>query len=112
MHKKYIGTIIPAVLMFTISQILSADSKYLIIILITIGYALNEVAWMGGFYFDMMDIAPDFVGILQGINKTIGLAPGFIIPMVISALTPDVLYLKLLTSIHILNFLLKKIGNC
>lgn len=80
---------IPAVFMFVISQI-PPDQKHLIIGLIAVGYGLNEVAWMGGFYFCIMDMAPDYVGILQGISKTIGLAPGFIIPAVISALTPNV----------------------
>lgn len=58
--------------------------------MITIGYSLNEFAIMGGYWYAMMDIAPDFVGILQGLNKTLGLAPGFIIPPIIAALTPNV----------------------
>lgn len=75
--------------MFVVSQ-LPSDQKYVIIGLITIGYALYEVAWMGGFSFSLLDIAPDYVGILQGINNTIGLMPGFIMPVVISKLTPEV----------------------
>nr|CAH0105935.1 unnamed protein product [Daphnia galeata] len=82
-----IGTLFPAILMFTVSQ-LSPDQKYIIIGLITIGYALCEVTWMGGFSFAFMDMAPDYVGIIQGINNTIGLMPGFIVPVVISNLTP------------------------
>jgi hypothetical protein len=84
-----IGTLFPAILMFTVSQ-LSPDQKYIIIGLITIGYALCEVTWMGGFSFAFMDMAPDYVGIIQGINNTIGLMPGFIVPVVISNLTPGV----------------------
>jgi hypothetical protein len=76
-------------LMFTVSQ-LPPDQKYVIIGLITIGFAFHEVAWMGGFSFAFMDMAPDYVGIIQGINNTIGLMPGFIIPVVISNLTPEV----------------------
>ena len=77
--------------MFISSQ-LTSQHKYLIISLITIGYSLTEFAVMGGYNFAMMDIAPDFLGILNGINKTISLAPGFIIPLIISALTPDVIF--------------------
>ncbi|EFX89865.1 hypothetical protein DAPPUDRAFT_309475 [Daphnia pulex] len=83
-----IGTLFPAIMMFTVSQ-LPPDKKYVIIGLITIGYALYEVAWMGGFSFAFMDMAPDYVGIIQGINNTIGLMPGFIMPVVISNLTPE-----------------------
>jgi hypothetical protein len=45
------GTLFPAILMFTVSQ-LSPDQKYIIIGLITIGYALCEVTWMGGISWD------------------------------------------------------------
>lgn len=76
--------------MFISSQ-LTPEHKYLIISLITIGYSLTEFAVMGGYNFAMIDIAPDYFGILQGINKTISLAPGFIIPLIISALTPNVI---------------------
>ena len=75
--------------MFAVSQV-SSDQKYVIIGLITIGYALYEVAWMGGFCFSLLDIAPDYVGILQGMNNTIGLMPGFMMPVVIASLTPNV----------------------
>ncbi len=36
-----------------------------------------------------MDMAPDYVGVLQGINNTIGLTPGFMMPVIIAALTPN-----------------------
>ncbi|XP_046436871.1 sialin-like [Daphnia pulex] len=83
-----IGTLTPGALMFISSQ-LTQEHKYYIISLITVGYSLTEFAVMGGYNFAMMDIAPDYLGVLQGINKTISLAPGFIIPMIISALTPN-----------------------
>jgi ACS family sodium-dependent inorganic phosphate cotransporter/ACS family sodium-dependent inorganic phosphate cotransporter-like MFS transporter 1/2/3/4 len=47
-------------MMFTVSQ-LPPDQKYVIIGLITIGFAFHEVAWMGGFSFAFMDMAPDYV---------------------------------------------------
>lgn len=89
-----IGTLIPAAMMFAVSQ-MNPEEKYAIISLITVGFGFHEVAVMGGFAFVLLDIAPDFVGILQGINNTIGLAPGFIIPMIVSALTPEVICLFL-----------------
>ncbi|KAI9555754.1 hypothetical protein GHT06_018269 [Daphnia sinensis] len=97
-HNKYtsttvrkifhvVGTLIPGALMFISSQ-LSSEYKYFIISLITISYSLTEFAVMGGFGYAMIDLAPDYLGILQGINKTISLAPGFITPLIVSALTP------------------------
>ena len=76
--------------MFIASQ-LTPEYNYYIISLITIAYSLTEFAIMGGYSFVMIDMAPDLVGILQGINKTISLAPGFITPLVIAALTPEVI---------------------
>ena len=64
------GTLLPAAMMFAASQ-LNPDQKYAIIGLITIGYSLHEVSVMGGYYFAVMDIAPAFVGVIQGINKTV-----------------------------------------
>ena len=84
--------------MFISSQ-LTPEHKYFIISLITIGYSLTEFAVMGGYNFAMMDIAPDYFGILQGINKTISLAPGFIIPLIISALTPHVIMFFILSNL-------------
>ncbi|XP_045027408.1 sialin-like [Daphnia magna] len=97
-HNKYtpttvrkifhvVGTLMPGALMFVSSQ-LSSEYKYFIISLITISYSLTEFAVMGGFGYAMIDLAPDYIGILQGINKTISLAPGFITPLIVSALTP------------------------
>lgn len=76
-------------MMFVVSQ-LPPEKKYIIVGLITVGYAMFEFAWMGGFSFAFMDMAPDYVGIIQGINNTIGLMPGFIMPVVISNMTPEV----------------------
>ena len=76
--------------MFTISQLNpETDGKYLIMALITVGFAIDEVAVMGGHSFCLLDMAPDFVGILQGINNTISFSQGFI-PIVVAALTTEV----------------------
>jgi len=82
------GTVIPAAMMFTVSQ-LGPDQKYLIIAFITIGLSLSEATFVAGFGNVLMDVAPNYMGILQGINNTLGLTPGFIMPLVIAALTPN-----------------------
>ncbi len=48
---------------------------------------------IGGYTFAFLDMAPDFVGSLQGINFTIGASAGLVIPIVIGALTPNVINL-------------------
>lgn len=80
--------------MFIVSQ-LPPEEKYAIISLITIGFAFHEVTFVGGFSLCMIDLAPDFVGILQGINNTIGLMPGFVVPSVVAAMTANVYMLNL-----------------
>jgi len=83
-----VGTVTAAAAMFGVSQ-MGADQKYLIVALIAIGMSLAEVANVGGFKIVLMDVAPSFMGILQGINNSIGLTPGFIMPVVITVLTPN-----------------------
>ena len=92
------GTVTAAAAMFGVSQ-MGADQKYLIVALIAIGMSLAEVANVGGFKIVLMDVAPSFMGILQGINNSIGLTPGFIMPVVITVLTPNVT-----SKIHFLRF--------
>lgn len=48
------------------------------------------MAVMGGLLLSFLDMAPDFVGILVGLARTIGSATGFIIPSLISFMTPNV----------------------
>lgn len=45
---------------------------------------------MGGFYFCLMDLAPDFVGVLQGIGSTAFAVQGLLLPMVVSVMAPNV----------------------
>jgi len=82
-----VGTLGPAAMMFAVFN-MNSDHKYLIISLITIGVSLTEVTMMGGFYYALMDVAPEYSGILQGIKNTVGLSTGFIVPMIVSFLTP------------------------
>ena len=76
-------------MMFGVSQ-MGPDEKYWIIALITIAISASEVTYVAGFGICLMDVAPNYMGILQGINNTLGLSPGFIMPLVIAALTPNV----------------------
>jgi len=83
-----IGSVGSAAMAFAVSQ-MASDEKYLIISLITIGISLTEVTLMGGSYFALINIAPEFVGVLQGASNTIGWSTAFIVPMITSALTPN-----------------------
>jgi len=58
------------------------------------------VTWVGGFTFSYLDMAPDFVGILQGINLTIASLAGFVMPIVIGKLTPSVIILIITIQIY------------
>ena len=80
---------------------MNSDHKYLIISLITIGVSLTEVTMMGGFYYALMDVAPEYSGILQGIKNTVGLSTGFIVPMIVSFLTPTVNSIKIVILIFV-----------
>ena len=94
----YLGTVIPAAMMFTVSQ-LGPDQKYLLITFITIGLSLAEITYVAGFGIILMDVAPNYFGTLKGINNTLGLTPGFIMPLVIGALTSNVTTSKLIFNI-------------
>jgi len=69
-----VGTVIPAAMLFAVSQV-DSDRKYLIIALITVALSLPEVTNVAGFGSILMEIAPNYMGILQGINNSLGLAP-------------------------------------
>ena len=84
-----LGTFIPAALLFVVSQ-LHFEQKYAIIGVITIGYSMAEIAGMGGFRYALFDAAPQYIGVLQGLTNSIGLAPGFVMPVIIAALTTNV----------------------
>ena len=45
---------------------------------------------MGGFLYSLLDLAPDFVGVLQGLTSTAFAIQGLLLPMIVSAMTPNV----------------------
>ncbi len=91
---------------------MSPQHKYWIIGLITVVYSLTEIGWLAGYFFSLMDMAPSmnclrhfffyhdfmyvrlyagFIGILGGIIGTGALLTGFVTPVILSVLTPNVI---------------------
>ena len=78
-------------MMFGVSQT-GPDRTHLILPFIITGVSFAEATHIAGFGIVLLDIAPNHMGILEGINNTIGLTPGIIVPLVIAALTPKVTF--------------------
>ena len=76
-------------MMFGVSQT-GPDKKYLILPFIIIGASSCEMTHVAGIGLVLMDVSPSYFGILHGINNTISVTPGIVMPLVIAALTPDV----------------------
>jgi len=106
-----IGTILPAIILFSVSQLDPAQNKYLVIALLTLANATSEgiiilnlnillvniicpkfikAAISGGFVYCLLDLAPDFVGILYGLCVTALSAGGFLVPLAVSAIVQNV----------------------
>ena len=104
-----IGTILPAIILFSVSQLDPAQNKYLVIALLTLANAISEgiiilnlntildsntnilkVAISGGFMYCLLDLAPDFVGILYGLCVTAISAGGFLVPLAVAAIVQNV----------------------
>ena len=60
------------------------------VILLTLGVALTGFQYGGGLYMNAGDIAPKYAGIIYGISNTFASLPGFLAPMAIGYLTPEV----------------------
>ena len=60
------------------------------IIMFTTSMAVHEIAICGGFYFSHPDIAGPFAGSVFGITNTMAQIPGFVNPMLVAYLTPNV----------------------
>ena len=56
----------------------------------TISMAIHEIAICGGFYFSHADIAGPFAGSVFGITNTMAQIPGFVNPLLVAYLTPNV----------------------
>jgi len=86
-------------MMFGLSQI-GPNQQYLILPFITIGSSMTEVTLLAGYGTALMDMAPNFLGILYGVSYSIGLTPGAFMPLIIAALTPNVIGINLDQTIH------------
>ena len=60
------------------------------IVMFTTSMAIHEIAICGGFYFSHPDIAGPFAGSVFGITNTMAQIPGFVNPMLVAYLTPNV----------------------
>ena len=56
--------------------------------------AIHELAICGGFYFSHSDIAGPFAGSVFGITNTMAQIPGFVNPLLVAYLTPNVSFLN------------------
>lgn len=72
--------------------------------------AVHEIAICGGFYFSHPDIAGPFAGSVFGITNTMAQIPGFVNPMLVAYLTPNVSNTVLYGKNHSL-FVINKLFN-
>jgi hypothetical protein len=84
-----VGFLVPAISIFAVGQ-LTYQWRYVAVFLLALSQAAGELAIMGGFLLSNIDLAPQYSGVLQGIASTVGTIPGFISPLVMSYLTPQV----------------------
>lgn len=70
--------------------------------------AIHELAICGGFYFSHSDIAGPFAGSVFGITNTMAQIPGFVNPLLVAFLTPNVSYRTThFIRIHIIDIMLR-----
>ena len=82
-----VGLGIPAI-MFCLMTF--AESNAAKIFILTIAGSANHFTTTGGYFLSHSDVAGSFGGILFGICNTIGMFSGFINPLIIAALAPNV----------------------
>ena len=85
------GFLLPALSVLAVGQ-LSYEHRYVAVLLLAVSQAAGELAIMGGFLLSNMDLAPQYTGVLQGLASTVGTVPGFVSPVVMSYLTPQVIF--------------------
>ena len=69
---------------------LSADDIVGHLTLFTIAMATHEFAMCGGYYFSYSDFAGPFASSLFGFGNTMCIIPGFINPILVAYMTPNV----------------------
>lgn len=82
-----IGTLSPAVCLLLIS-FLNCEHRYLAVILLVIGVALNGFMMSGGYVVNVGDYSGVHSGVVFGICNTVSCIGGFLAPYLTSILTP------------------------
>uniref|UniRef100_A0A646QF35 VGT2 n=1 Tax=Hemiscolopendra marginata TaxID=943146 RepID=A0A646QF35_9MYRI len=83
-----IGMVCPGILM-SVLTIFSCHERYYAVVCITFTQALGGVAFAGGFFYNHVDIAPQFAGILMGLTNCLAQLPGIISPTIAGLITPN-----------------------
>lgn len=83
------GKFVPAVLLIAVSFV-DCTQPYLAVTLLALGVSMTGVQYGGGLYMSAGDIAPMYAGVIYGISNTVATIPGFLSPLAIGFLTPDV----------------------
>ncbi|XP_065566503.1 uncharacterized transporter slc-17.2-like isoform X2 [Artemia franciscana] len=82
------GTLVPALMMFCIG-LFDCESRGSILILLSISTAMSELAFVGGYHYSVLDVAPDYAGVVTGVSNTIATSSGFVSPALVALLTPN-----------------------
>ena len=90
----YLGFIAPCVCLYAI-RLLEDDDVTGYLAMFTTSMGIHEIAICGGFYFSHPDIAGPFAGSVFGITNTMAQIPGFVNPLLVAYLTPNVSHLNI-----------------
>ena len=66
------------------------DMRYAPVVTLGLGLAIHELVMTGGFYFSHKELAGRHSGVLFGMTNTMAQIPGFVNPLLIAWLTPNV----------------------
>uniref|UniRef100_A0A4D5R9M0 Vesicular glutamate transporter 2 n=1 Tax=Scolopendra viridis TaxID=118503 RepID=A0A4D5R9M0_SCOVI len=83
-----IGMVCPGILM-TVLTAFSCHERYYAVVCITFTQALGGIAFAGGFFYNHVDIAPQFAGILMGMTNCLAQLPGILSPTIAGLITPN-----------------------
>ena len=66
------------------------NTKAVSVTLITLEIGISSAVSSAGYFPNMMDLSPNYAGILMGVSNTIGTLPGMIAPLVAGAIVHKV----------------------
>ena len=90
-----VGLLVPALSCLALGFVDCHTTVWAIVILV-IGVSGMGFQYGGGFVLNHVDIAPKYAALLFGMSNTVATIPGFVAPIVIGALTPNVSELRYL----------------